>query len=146
VTRSDLDGTASVAELVELDRDECLSLLAHGDIGRIVFTEAAMPAAQPVSYLLDGEEVLFRTGDGPSFHATHRAVVGFQTDHVDRTTRTGWSVLGVGRAYEVVDSERLAALPHGRPDAWAPGACHVVAVPLQHLTGHRLRRPGHTAF
>jgi nitroimidazol reductase NimA-like FMN-containing flavoprotein (pyridoxamine 5'-phosphate oxidase superfamily) len=132
---------AGVPELVELDRSECLSLLAQVDVGRIVFTEAAMPAALPVNYLLDGEEVLFRTGGGRSLTATRPAVVGFQVDDLDRTTRTGWSVLGVGQAYEVVDSARLATLTGGVPEAWAPGpAVHVVAVPLQHLTGRRLRR------
>jgi nitroimidazol reductase NimA-like FMN-containing flavoprotein (pyridoxamine 5'-phosphate oxidase superfamily) len=141
VTRPDPGGVAGVPELVELDRSECLSLLAQADVGRIVFTEAAMPAALPVHYLLDGEEVLFRTGGGRSFTAAHLAVVGFQVDNLDRRTRTGWSVLGVGQAYEVVDSARLAILTGGVPEAWAPGpTAHVVAVPLKHLTGRRLCR------
>jgi hypothetical protein len=29
-----------------------------------VYTEAAMPAAHPMNYLLDGDEVVFRTGEG----------------------------------------------------------------------------------
>ncbi|GAA3080650.1 pyridoxamine 5'-phosphate oxidase family protein [Pseudonocardia yunnanensis] len=139
MTRSDPRGTAAVAELVELDRSECLRLLAQVDVGRIVFTEAAMPAAVPVHYLLEGEEVLFRAGGGRYFTAARPAVVGFQVDNLDPATRTGWSVLGVGQAYEVVDSARLAMITGGVPEGWAPGpAAHVVAVPLQHLTGHRL--------
>lgn len=133
---------AAVAELVELDRNECLRLLAQVDVGRIVFTEAAMPAALPVHYLLEGEEVLFRSGGGRYFTATRPAVVGFQVDNLDPATRTGWSVLGVGQAYEVVDSARLATITAGVPEGWGPdpAAAHVVAVPLQHLTGRRLRR------
>jgi nitroimidazol reductase NimA-like FMN-containing flavoprotein (pyridoxamine 5'-phosphate oxidase superfamily) len=139
MTPSNLNGSAGVAELVELDRKECLRLLATGVIGRIVFTDAAMPAAHPVNYLLDGEEVLFRTADGRTFAATHRTVVGFQADDLDPETHTGWSVLGVGHAYEVVDPARLHALHGTMPESWAPGrAGHVVAVPLQHLTGRRL--------
>ena len=139
MTQPDLNGTAGAAELVEIDRKECLRLLATGTIGRIVFTEAAMPAAHPVNYLLDGEEVLFRTADGRTFAATHRTVVGFQADDLDPVTRTGWSVLGVGHAYEVIDPERLATLDGAMPESWALGrAGHVVAVPMQHLTGRKL--------
>jgi nitroimidazol reductase NimA-like FMN-containing flavoprotein (pyridoxamine 5'-phosphate oxidase superfamily) len=136
---------------VELDRSECLRLLAQVDVGRIVFTVAAMPAAVPVHYLLDGEEVLFRTGDGRYFTVARPAVVGFQVDNLDPATRGGWSVLGVGQAYEVVDSARLAMITGGVPEGWAPGpTAHVVAIPLQHLTGRRFcprraaagRKPG----
>lgn len=138
MSRPNLDAEAA-AELVELDRDECLSLLATCEVGRVVFTAAAMPAALPVRYLLDGEEIVFRTGDAHTFAAIRRTVVGFQTDDIDRTSRTGWTVLGVGRSYEVTDPRRTAALaarlPAGRA---APLGTHLVAVPMQHLTGHRL--------
>ena len=33
----------TTAELMELDRADCLRLLAAGVVGRVVFTEAAMP-------------------------------------------------------------------------------------------------------
>jgi len=134
-----------VAELVELERSECLSLLAQGEVGRVVFTEAAMPAAHPVNYLLDGEEILFRTGARYCI-AARLAVVGFQADDIDPRTRTGWSVLGVGHTYEVVDPERLATLADALPEAWAPGrTAHVIAIALQHLTGRRLRRNSATS-
>src|SRR6478609_12113097 len=48
----------------EIDRAVCLELLGTGEIGRVVYTEGAMPAAHPVNYLLDGEEVVFRIGEG----------------------------------------------------------------------------------
>ena len=143
MTRSDFGttGEAELVELVELDRSECLSLLAEAEVGRIIFTEAAMPAAHPVNYLLDGEEILFRTGGGRTFTAIHGAVVGFQSDSIDRISRTGWSVLGIGHAYEVCDPVRLADLVERLPVPWAPHpSAHVVAVPLQRLTGRRLAR------
>ena len=139
MTRPNSSSAAGVVELVELNRGECLGLLAQDDVGRIIFTEAAMPAAHPVNYLLDGEEVLFRTAHGRMLDATRHAVVGFQADDIDRTTHTGWSVLGVGHAYEVIDPVRLAALVEKMSDTWAPGrTAHVIAVPLQRLTGRRL--------
>jgi uncharacterized protein len=133
------DGAATV-ELVELDKAECLRLLAGHEIGRVVFTDAALPAAQPVTYLLDDEEIVFRTGGGGKLAAgTRNAVVAFQVDRIDIDTRTGWTVLGVGQAYEVVVPDRLAELAERMPTPWAPNrAAHTIAIPLQRLSGRRL--------
>ena len=127
-------------ELVELDHDDCLRLLAGAVIGRVVFTEGALPAALPVTYLLDGEEIVFRTAGGSKLAtATRNAVVAFQTDQIDVEGRTGWSVLGVGEAYEVIVPRRLAELTDRLHDPWAPGrTAHTIAIPLQRLTGRRL--------
>jgi nitroimidazol reductase NimA-like FMN-containing flavoprotein (pyridoxamine 5'-phosphate oxidase superfamily) len=131
---------AATVELVELDKAECLELLAGHEIGRVVFTEAALPAAQPVTYLLDEEEIVFRTGSGGKLAAaTRNAVVAFQVDRIDGGTRTGWTVLGVGRAYEVVVPARVAELAERMPAPWAPHrTAHTIAIPLQRLTGRRL--------
>jgi uncharacterized protein len=131
---------AAIVELVELDEAQCLRLLAGSKIGRVVFTDAALPAAQPVTYFLDGEEVVFRTGGGSKLAAATRgAVVAFQVDEFDSSTRTGWTVLGVGEAYEVLVPRRLAELAERMPEPWAPNrTAHPIAVPLQRLTGRRL--------
>jgi nitroimidazol reductase NimA-like FMN-containing flavoprotein (pyridoxamine 5'-phosphate oxidase superfamily) len=130
----------TTAELTELDRAACLLLLASGIVGRVVFTDAAMPAAHPVTYLLDGEEVVFRTaGGGKLAAATVHRIVAFQVDEIDLAAKTGWSVLGVGQAYEVTDPRRLADLAERLPPAWVPSRDgHAVAIPLQRLTGRRL--------
>lgn len=131
---------AVIVELVELDEAECLRLLAGSEIGRVVFTDAALPAAQPVTYLLDGEEIVFRTGGGSKLAAAIRgAVVAFQVDEIDAERRIGWTVLGVGEAYEVVVPDRLADLAERMPVPWAPDhTAHTIAVPLQRLSGRRL--------
>jgi nitroimidazol reductase NimA-like FMN-containing flavoprotein (pyridoxamine 5'-phosphate oxidase superfamily) len=128
---------AETGELTELGHDECLRLLADALIGRVVFTEAALPAAHPVTYLLDGNEVVFRTANGGKLAAaTLHHVVAFQVDDVDPGGRTGWSVLGVGEAYEVTDPRRLADLAARMPAPWAANQdSHTVAIPLQRLTG-----------
>ena len=124
-----------LAELVDIDEAECLRLIAGHEIGRVVFTDSALPAAQPVAYLLDGEEVVFRTGGGSKLAAATRgAVVAFQVDHIDTATRTAWTVLGVGEAYEVTEPDRLAELVERAADRTA----HTVAIPLRRLTGRRL--------
>jgi hypothetical protein len=124
--------TAST-ELVDLTRDDCLRLLGARVLGRVVFTASAMPAVQPVSYVLHGDEVVFRVADSGSLSkATRHAVVGFQVDDIDPVTNLGWSVLGVGQAYEVTDTD------HHSVSAAGP-ASHTVAVPLQELTGQRVQ-------
>jgi nitroimidazol reductase NimA-like FMN-containing flavoprotein (pyridoxamine 5'-phosphate oxidase superfamily) len=127
-------------EQVELTPVECLHLLDGPVIGRVIFTDAAMPAAQPVTFLLDGAEVVFRTRNGSKLAAASRnAVVGFEVDEIDTATRTGWSVLGIGEAYEILDPARLDDLAVRAPDPWAPGQdAHTISIPLQRLTGRRL--------
>jgi nitroimidazol reductase NimA-like FMN-containing flavoprotein (pyridoxamine 5'-phosphate oxidase superfamily) len=138
------DRDAAAGEFVELDRAGCLRLLSAGAVGRVVFTESALPAAQPVNYLLDDEEVIFRTANGSKLAAaTRRHVVAFQVDRIDEATRSGWSVLGVGEAYEVVDPARLAELADRLPPPWAPGhGLHTISIPLQRLTGRCLGHAG----
>ena len=137
------DAGAANGGSVRLDRAECLRLLATSRIGRVVFTAAALPAAQPVAYLLDDEEVVLRAAVGSTLAAaTRHHVVAFETDHVDERTRTGWSVLGVGEAYEVLDPVRLAELAERLPPPWVPQHDqHTISIPLQRLTGRRLGRP-----
>jgi uncharacterized protein len=134
------DHATAIVELMELDKAECLRLLAEKMIGRIVFTDSALPAAQPVTYLLDGAEVVFRTGAGSKLTAATRgAVVAFQVDEIDTSTRTGWTVLGVGEAYEVRVPRRLAELDERMPAPWPPNrTAHTIAIPLQRLTGRQL--------
>jgi uncharacterized protein len=131
---------AGTDELIELRREQCLRLLACGLVGRVVFTEGALPAAHPVTYLLDGEEILFSTAGGSKLAAaTLHHVLAFQSDEIDPVKQAGWSVLGVGRAYEVTDPRRLADLASRMPAPWTTNHCgHVVAIPLQHLTGRQL--------
>ncbi|GAA1860701.1 pyridoxamine 5'-phosphate oxidase family protein [Asanoa iriomotensis] len=128
-------------ELAELSRAECLRLLGTRAVGRVVFTERALPAVHPVNYLLDGDEVVFRTGGGGKLAAaTLRKLVAFQVDDVDNSSGAGWSVLGVGEAYEVLDPERVEALATRMPPPWAESAVggHIIAIPLGRLTGRRL--------
>ena len=134
------DDPLAPGELDELERTECFRLLALGAVGRVAFTDGALPAVQPVSYLLDGEEIVFRTRNGSKLAAaTRHAVVGFEVDDFDLQARTGWSVLGIGEAYEIVDPARLAALDDTYTDPWVRGHdAHTIAIPLQLVTGRRL--------
>ncbi len=126
--------------LTELSRGECLARLATATIGRVVYTEHALPAAQPVDFFLDDEEIIFRTGGGagPGAAVNHH-VVAFQADDIDDATRAGWSVCGVGEAYEIADPARLAELAALAPPAWTSArTTQMVSIPLQRLNGRQL--------
>jgi nitroimidazol reductase NimA-like FMN-containing flavoprotein (pyridoxamine 5'-phosphate oxidase superfamily) len=105
-----------------LSRPECLRLLSSTPIGRIVFTDRALPAVQPVAFCLDGERIVIRTGIGSKLAAATRdTVVAFEADEFDRHGRTGWSVTAVGHARAVRDPAELARLAALPLIAWAPG-------------------------
>ena len=132
------------ADLMDMTRSECLRLLSKSVIGRVVYSAAAMPAAQPVSFVLDGEEIVFRVADGTALaQATRHAIVGFEADDIDPTTSAGWWVLGVGETYEVTDPERLAEVTTDHAAAGLRNdTAHIIAVPLQLLIGRRLHPAG----
>jgi uncharacterized protein len=137
--------TAGATQPGTLDRDECLRLLSKGVVGRVIFTEAALPATLPVCYLLDGEEIIFCTPAASKLAstATQHAVVAFQADDIDPDTHTGWSVLGVGQAHPVTDPDRLTKLAQHPPTTRAlANTAHAIAIPLQRLTGQRLHLDG----
>jgi nitroimidazol reductase NimA-like FMN-containing flavoprotein (pyridoxamine 5'-phosphate oxidase superfamily) len=99
-----------------LARDECMRLLSGAVIGRVVFTASALPAIQPVNFVLDGDgSVVIRTAPGSRLaSAARNAVVAFEVDDFDAATHAGWSVIVTGRANLVRDEgdlHRLADLP-----------------------------------
>jgi uncharacterized protein len=47
-----------------LDRDQCLSLLAGDEVGRLAVIVGNTPTIFPVNYALDGDTIVFRTDPG----------------------------------------------------------------------------------
>lgn len=110
------------AGLWVLDPTECLQLLARQEIGRVVFTEAALPAVAVVTYALRGRSVVFRTSEQSRLaRLVPDSVVAFEVDDVDRASRTGWSVVVTGPATRVTDPSQLARLDALLLAPWAPG-------------------------
>lgn len=131
---------AHPCQLHPLDRGQCLRLLRTVPIGRIVFTESALPAIQPVNFTLDGTDVIIRTsGGGKLAAAVSGSVVAFEADEIDTATRNGWSVVVLGHARLVRDIDELAALagPNSRP--WVAGRIdHVIRIKGERITGRRI--------
>lgn len=130
------------AGLRVLSREECLRLLAVTPIGRIVFTDRALPAVQVVNYCLDGQDIVIRTAVGSKLAAaTRNAVVAFEADEIDVATRTGWSVTAVGRARAASDPDELAWYRNLPITPWAPGDReHFIVIRAMQLSGRYLER------
>ncbi|WP_239161348.1 pyridoxamine 5'-phosphate oxidase family protein [Acrocarpospora phusangensis] len=128
------------AGLRVLSSEDCLRLLGRAPIGRIVFTDRALPAVQPVNYLLVGQDIVIRTAIGSRLAAaTRSAVVAFEVDEFDPLTRTGWSVTAVGRSRAVTEFDELQRLNALPLTSWAPGDHdHFIVMRPQQLTGRQI--------
>jgi hypothetical protein len=125
-----------------LDEAQCRRLLTTMTIGRLGFTEDALPAILPVAFTLQRGHVLIAVRhDSSVVNAVRRSVVAFQVDEYDPETRNGWSVTVVGPSRIISDPRELA--PQGRvpvpvsspvPD---PARCYV-AVQLGLVRGWRM--------
>jgi len=108
-----------------LDGAECRRLLATASIGRIAFTEGALPAIQPASFALRGEDVLIPTGLGSKMAAGSRgAVLAFEVDDYDLVARTGWNVTVIGPSRLVSVPAQVRALDALGVRPWAPATTH----------------------
>jgi len=123
-------------ELDELDRDDCLALLATQVVGRLAVIDGqGVPMVVPVNYRLVHERVVFRTAAGAKVIGLQRHPVAFQIDAHDPVHHTGWSVLVQGVAHEMTDAER-----HGVDvEPWARGVKETwIQIVPRHITGRRL--------
>ena len=86
------DGARDRAFVV-LPADECRTLLATRQLGRIGLQGGTFPVILPVNYSLDGDSVVIRTDSPKITAAADHTRVAFEVDDVDERTRSGWSVL-----------------------------------------------------
>lgn len=127
-------------DLEDLSRHDCVELLASVPVGRIVYTEQALPAVQLVNFRIAGNTVVVRTGLGSKLAAAARhAVMAFEADRYDEASRTGWSVTVVGHAWVVEELDEIASLERRPLRPWAPGRRdHYVRIAIERVTGRRL--------
>ncbi|MEU7384630.1 MULTISPECIES: pyridoxamine 5'-phosphate oxidase family protein [unclassified Streptomyces] len=113
---SDNDGFRS------MDRRECLRLMAEVPVGRVVYTQRALPAVLPVNFALAADaSVLLRTSAGSDLvRAVDGVVVAFEADAFDVESRSGWSVVVTGRATVVTDPVEHQRLLSTGPRSWMP--------------------------
>lgn len=126
-----------------LNDDEARDLLSKSDVGRVGVTMGAIPAIFPVNYAVIDDTIIFRTAPGSKLSAaTAGAVVAFEVDDYDRTDRTGWSVLVVGRSAVVHDLDTTFKVLDSGLEPWADGfRSAIVRVSIEMISGRRIVRP-----
>ena len=125
----------------ELERQECLRLLAKVPVGRIVHTRQALPAVLPVNFCLDGDgAVLLCTAAGSDLvRAIGGTVVAFEADEVDTLAHSGWSVVVTGTATVITDPAEHERLARTGPRSWVPSPVEVfVRIAPELVTGREL--------
>jgi hypothetical protein len=126
--------------LAVLDRDECLARLRTEVVGRLAVVHAGAPVIYPVNYVVDGEDVVFRSDPGVKADAGLRGPVCFEVDHLHRPTKSGWSVVITGRLEEArprpgTDWRDLVELPL---EGWAGGKHQLFRIVPDHVTGRQV--------
>lgn len=137
--KSELMSTSSRV-LSVISEPECRALLKLSEIGRVVVSVNALPAAFPVTYHAIDNALIFRTAEGTKLTAALRhTVVAFEVDEIDPQHRIGWSVLVVGMARVVTDPTQIAVLDRADFDSWlSPAGPHYVSISVDRITGRRL--------
>jgi uncharacterized protein len=141
-TNSDAFWTAAEpgSGLIELDRAECLELLAAKSVGRIAYVGDTGPRILPVNYILADDCVIFRTvPDGEISRHALNSSCAFEIDEIEEFFQSGWSVVTVGRL-ELATEEDFARMRYGRlPEPWAGGGRSMfVRLPCEHVSGRRV--------
>jgi hypothetical protein len=126
--------------LVELDRAECMELLAAKTVGRIAYATESGARILPVNYILVGDSVIFRTVPaGEIFHHAVNSNCAFEIDETDEFFQQGWSVVAVGRL-ELATDDDFAQMRYGKlPEPWAGGDRWMfVRLPCEQVSGRRV--------
>lgn len=101
-----------MSALESLTPDECWELLRTQRVGRIGFDRGRGPRIHPVSYAVDGRDILLTTSEESELGAFVRmfadgAHVSFETDQLDESGGEQWSVLVGGRLSADAPSTRV---------------------------------------
>jgi nitroimidazol reductase NimA-like FMN-containing flavoprotein (pyridoxamine 5'-phosphate oxidase superfamily) len=112
-----------IATLEPIPPATCWNLLATATVGRVGLIVDGKPEVLPVNYAIDGESILFRTGESTVLTQASLSIIAFEVDHFDPGDESGWSVMLQGMARDVGDaidatSERQR---HLSLVTWAPG-------------------------
>jgi nitroimidazol reductase NimA-like FMN-containing flavoprotein (pyridoxamine 5'-phosphate oxidase superfamily) len=134
--------------LEELTEAESLDLIEQAEIGRIGFSGRYGPVVIPVNYKIVDGSVVFRTAVGSPLgedlrtgiaHAEYK--VAFEIDHMDPTTRTGWSVMIQGAAHHVDEEDERAVVAQAGIEPWAGGEREqYLRIKPTLISGRRIRR------
>ena len=134
----------NTGELDVLNRRQCLDLLQEVRVGRLIFTEDALPAVQPVNFRMWRDDVVIRVAGGAKLAAaSDNLVVAFEADELDPDLRSGWSVTVVGHAQPITAVDDLVEIAGTFVQPWVQGRRdHFIRIRTEKITGRRFRERG----
>jgi len=127
-----------------LTEEDCMTLLASNQVGRVGVVVDGQPLVFPVNYVLDGHSIVVRTGIGTMLRGASFAMVAFEIDGADPARRSGWSVMVQGMGHDITDAvdelsehlQTVEVLP------WAPGSKpRLLRIDPRVITGRRFDGP-----
>ena len=127
MTTTGQDGT-----LVVLDEAECRRLLTTVAVGRLGFTDGALPVVLPVPFAMHDDRVLIPAGAGSTVvRALRGAVVALLADSYRGDLASGWGVTVVGPSRVIGGALEVAVLDRLRlfPGAPTSGRCYIEVRP-----------------
>jgi uncharacterized protein len=127
-------------ELIQLDRQECLDLLAARSVGRIAYPAESGARILPMNYVFANDCIIFRTvPDGEIYNHGLNTNCAFEIDDIDEFFESGWSVVVLGRL-ELATEDHFARMRYGKvPEPWAKGNRHMfVRLSCDQVSGRRV--------
>ncbi|MGO8863886.1 MAG: pyridoxamine 5'-phosphate oxidase family protein [Acidimicrobiales bacterium] len=126
-----------------IGEEECRRLLelsgTSGEVGRLGVNRDGPPHIIPVNFSFCDDQILIRLGPGFAAHHLDGEVVTFEIDHVEPSSKKGWSVSTEGTA-RLVPYDEVARLGRNvpRPIVMCPGM-RVFSIRLDVISGRSLR-------
>jgi nitroimidazol reductase NimA-like FMN-containing flavoprotein (pyridoxamine 5'-phosphate oxidase superfamily) len=128
-------------ELSVLTVEECWTLLGAGGVGRVGYSENALPVILPIDYTIAGRRIMLRCRGEGLASRLHGQVVAFEVDHVEAGDHSGWSVLVTGTCRALSSTGELVRSA-SVPPSWAgPDHQTLIAITPGKLEGRRLSVP-----
>jgi uncharacterized protein len=139
------DPSQATGQLAELDREECLELLALTSFGRVAVSPPdwqTPPVIRPVTYVFDrsSQSIVFRSARGSKFTALLLSgQASFEIDGIEPAAETGWSVIVQGAVEEIANAAEIERLERLELHPWAPGEKpHWIRIRAGVVTGRRV--------
>jgi nitroimidazol reductase NimA-like FMN-containing flavoprotein (pyridoxamine 5'-phosphate oxidase superfamily) len=101
-----------------LTHDECWEHVREHTVGRVVFTDRALPAIRPMNFTVSGSHILLRPQSRRLADQLDGQVVAFEVDEIDERAQQGWSVVVTGTARHVRDPAELIRLDSVAAPSW----------------------------
>jgi hypothetical protein len=113
-------------DITLLDDDECWRLLRATEVGRLAVAAAGEPDIFPITFVVDGATVVFRTAEGTKLAAlTVASRVALEIDGYEAGAGEAWSVVVKGTAErlehfaDIYAAEELPLFPwQSGPKQW----------------------------